>query len=59
MPKVDFVRSRDGLTLRDSIVLTDAEAASWALDDYEAEADRRFEAYVERVNNPPPDEPEE
>jgi hypothetical protein len=53
MPKIEFDRTRDGLTFTDSILLTDAEASALTPEDIEAMKDSRFEAWFASVTAPP------
>lgn len=51
--KIDFERTRDGMTLRDSLSLTADEAASLTDEQIEAMKDARFEAWLAAVTAPP------
>lgn len=51
--KIDFERTRDGMTLRDSLSLTPDEAASLTDEQIEAMKDARFEAWFASVTAPP------
>lgn len=51
--KIDFERTRDGMTLRDSLSLTPDEAASLTDQQIEAMKDARFEAWLLAIQTAP------
>ena len=52
MPKIEFERSRNGLTLRDSLSLTQEEFDALTPEQIEAIKDARFEAWYAAVTAP-------